>query len=1192
MGAPRVPGQSPFRRCTGIMNIETILQLLSESPQFRQVRHALEQDGRGIQVEGLTTAAKSAFVAALRRHFTRPMLLITYSYEQAEQLCDDITAMGISDLLLVPPADMMIYQEGDTDLDVIAKRLSAMAHLQDGRAGIVIAPIAAVLQRTIPPEVLASHRIRIEKSEGLDLDECLHRLVELGYERADMVERQGEFSRRGGILDIFPSTEDFPVRIELFGDEVESLHIFDVESQRSAGERKLIEIAPSREMLLDEEKAESAAEMLSDLLKSEAAKLEKKAGAEAADRLRDKIDDDIAQIRNQAYFDGIEYYFPIVYPQEFSLLDYLPSNALVILDEPHQIKSHWEQLHEELLESLSARIDRGGVMALPADHVVPFDEAASHLRRRGQSILLSLLPRPVPWMKVNQQIPISSAPMDAFSAQIDVFVEQVKTWLANDCRVVIATNQPHRIIELLSEHQLSASPALDLSSTGIYVISGTLRSGFKLPDARLMVVTEGEIFGLSRLRRPRKSFKKGLAISSLVELAEGDYVVHINHGIGRYQGLTKIAGPSGEKDYLLLEYAGTDKLYVPADQIDRVQKYIGAEGHEPVVNRLGGSEWARTTKRVKQSVREMATELLRLYATRQALDGYTYSPDTPWQQELESAFEYEETPDQLEAIQEVKQDLEAPKPMDRLICGDVGFGKTEVAIRAVFKVINDGKQAAILAPTTVLTQQHFNTFSERLAAYPVNIAMLSRFKSRSEQKKIVEGLRTGVVDVVIGTHRLLSKDIEFRDLGLLVVDEEQRFGVAHKERIKQIRNVVDVLTLTATPIPRTLHMSLSGIRDMSVMNDPPEGRTPIKTYCREYEDDLVRDAILKELDRDGQIYYVHNRVENIEHVADHLRKLVPYAKVEVGHGQMAEDDLERVMVEFYEHKTDVLVCTTIIESGLDIPNVNTIIVNNADKMGLAQLYQLRGRVGRSNRQAYAYLLYEPYRIMTEIAEKRLEAIKEFSDLGSGFRIALRDLEIRGAGNLLGPEQHGQMASVGFDMYCQLLSEAIQELKGEEPERIDLPPVDLPMDAFIPMGYIPTENLRLAFYKKMTSVREEKDIIEVADEMRDRFGDLPAPVVNSLDILRLRLKAAGAGVASISTDRRQVLMKFGTGIRLAPDTAIKLKKRFAGVIFVADKVIVEAKNPQLLKALNDILDVLPEALEESKEYYLATLLLGG
>ena len=1169
-----------------------ILKLLRESPQLRQVRQALGE-GPGIQIEGLAVAAKSVVVTALRRELNRPIVLVTYNYEQAERLYEDLASLGLGngDLLLVPPADSMIYQEGDTDFDVIGRRLTALSQLLDGKPCIIVAPIASILQRTIPPEVMAKHRVRIEKGSELDLDEYGLKLVELGYEHSDMVERQGEFSRRGGILDIFPSTENLPIRIELFGDEVESIRSFDVETQRSSGERESADIAPARELLLDKDKAEEAANILTELLEAQASAIEREGETEVAERLRNKIEDDLVRMRNQAYFNGIEYYFPAVYPRAYSMLDYLPASAIVILDEPHQIKSHWEQLHEELLESLQARIVRGDTLALNLDHVISFNEAADILRRRGRNVLLSLLPRPVPWVEVGQQVAISASPMDSFSGQIGTLVEQIKTWLENACRIVIVINQSHRIVEILNEHKLSTSPITELggrNSTGIYVIDGTLRSGFKLPEARLMVATDSEMFGVSKLLRPRKSFRKGLAISSLLELSEGDFVVHIHHGIGRYRGLTRLSIPGGEKDYLLLEYAGTDKLYVPVDQIDRVQKYIGSDTQEPTVHRLGGSEWARITKRVKQSVQEMAKELLQLYAARQTLDGYSFAPDTPWQQELESAFRYDETPDQLEAIQDVKQDLEAPKPMDRLICGDVGYGKTEVAIRAVFKVVNDGKQVAVLAPTTVLAQQHFNTFSERLAAYPVNIAMLSRFKTRSEQKKIVEGLRTGVVDVVIGTHRLLSKDIEFRDLGLLVVDEEQRFGVAHKERIKQLRKSVDVLTLTATPIPRTLHMSLSGIRDMSLMNDPPEGRTAIKTYCREYDDELVRDAILRELDRDGQVYYVHNRVENIEHIADHLRRLVPYAKIEVGHGQMAEDNLEQVMLDFYEHRFDVLLCTTIIESGLDIPNVNTIVVNNADKMGLAQLYQLRGRVGRSNRQAYAYLLYQANRVMTETAEKRLEAIREFSDLGSGFRIALRDLEIRGAGNLLGPEQHGQMAAVGFDMYCQMLSQAINELKGEEPAISELPPVDLPVNAHIPVDYIPTENLRLAFYKKMTAVRDEKDIEQLAEELHDRFGELPRPVVNSLDILRLRLKCAAVGISSISTDRKQVIIRFAVGIRLAPDVSRDLKKKYPEHVFLPDRVILHSATPRLVRMLGYILDDLPAALEESKEIYLARI----
>ncbi len=1173
------------------MNMEKITKLLRETTQLQDVLKMMDC-GIGVEVEGLASPAKCMVIAAVQQDMPRPILIVTYNYEQAERICEDISAIvgEETDILLVPPADSMIYQSGDTDFDIIGKRLTALARLQDGKPCIVIAPIAAVLQRTVPPDTLASHRIRIEKGSELDLDETLLKLVSLGYERSDMVQRQGEFSRRGGILDVFPSTSDSPIRIEFFGDEVDSIRLFEVESQRSSVHLDVADISPARELLLDQDKADAAADELAELLTSEVANLKQEVSPAVAERLDENVKNAIVQLRNLAYFDGIEYYFPVVYPQETCMLDYLPADALVIVDEPHQIASHWEELHEELLESLNARVMRGDAIALPSDHVAPFNKAAAHLRQRGRNLILTMLHRQSSWLDTENRVTMSAAPMDTFGGQIDILIEQLGTWLANDCRVVLVSHQPHRIVEILTEHKLPTTPVEDLPSggKGIYVLEGVLRSGFKLIDARLMVATDSEMFGLRSSYRPRKSYKKGVAISSLLELNEGDYVVHIHHGIGRYQGLTRLTGTSGEKDYLLLEYSGADKLYVPADQIDRVQKYIGADDAQPTIHRLGGTEWARATKKVKDSVRQMAVELVQLYAVRQSQEGYSFSPDTPWQQEMESSFEYQETPDQLEAIQEVKQDLEAPKPMDRLICGDVGYGKTEVAIRAVFKAVNDGKQVTILSPTTVLAQQHYNTFRERFAAFPVKVAMLSRFCSRAEQKATVEGLRTGEVDVVIGTHRLLSKDIELRDLGLVVVDEEQRFGVAHKERLKQLRTSVDVLTLTATPIPRTLHMSLSGIRDMTVINDPPEGRTPIKTACREYDDELVRDAILRELDRDGQVFYVHNRVESIEHVAEHVRKLVPYAKVVVGHGQMHEDELEKVMIEFSEKKYDVLVCTTIIESGLDIPNVNTIIINNADKLGLAQLYQLRGRVGRSNRQAYAYLLYKTDLMMTETATKRLQAIREFSDLGSGFRIALRDLEIRGAGNLLGAEQHGHMAAVGFDMYCQLLSEAIQEVKGEEPRRPDLPPVDLPMDAHIPVKYIPTESLRLSFYKKMTAVRDEKDVDQLADEIKDRFGELPKPVRNSMDILRLRLKAASVGLASISVDRRQVIAKFATGIRLAPDVARELKKKYEGCVFQGDKIMIHAETPRVLKLIGYIMDDLPAALEESKALYLAQL----
>jgi len=576
----------------------------------------------------------------------------------------------------------------------------------------------------------------------------------------------------------------------------------------------------------------------------------------------------------------------------------------------------------------------------------------------------------------------------------------------------------------------------------------------------------------------------------------------------------------------------------------------------------------------------MAKELIELYAWRQALGGFSFSPDSPWQQEMESAFPFEETPDQLEAINDVKRDLEEPKPMDRLICGDVGFGKTEVAVRAAFKVVNDGKQVAVLAPTTVLAQQHWNTFKERLGAFPISIEMLSRFRTRKEIKEVLEGLKIGTVDIVIGTHRMLSKDVQFKDLGLLIVDEEQRFGVGHKERLKQLKKTVDALTMTATPIPRTLHMSLAGIRDMSVINDPPQGRTPIKTFVREYEDEIVREAIIRELDRGGQVYFVHNRVENIAHVASHIAKLVPYARVDIGHGQMDEDDLERVMVDFYDRKFDVLVCTTIIESGLDIPNVNTIIINDADKMGLAQLYQLRGRVGRSDKQAYAYLMFKREKSLSEVAEKRLDAIKEFTDLGSGFRVALRDLEIRGAGNLLGAEQHGQIAQVGFDLYCQLLSQAISELKGEEVEEVTLPPVDLPFDAYIPNDYITSEAQRIFFYKKMAAAKSMKDVQQVQEEMDDRFGDPPRAVWNMLAVLRLRIRAAEFGIGSIATEKRQIIIKMSNGFRILPDIAKELQRTYKRHWFQPDKVVLNPENPRIIGLVEDMVEVVGKALKKS------------
>jgi len=795
------------------------------------------------------------------------------------------------------------------------------------------------------------------------------------------------------------------------------------------------------------------------------------------------------------------------------------------------------------------------------------------------TLILSLIGRETEGFDVKRRITVNSAPMESYRGRLSSLADEIGVWLANDCTVLLTSDQPQRLREICAELDLPAKSrdAAVAVVPGLYVQEGRLRAGFKIADIHLYLLTDAELFGSARPVVPRRRIAGGVAISSVLDLRDNDFVVHIHHGIGLYRGLVQRTVEGNLKDYLLVEYQGGDRLFVPADQIDRIQRYVGADGSPPQVNKIGGSEWQRTTRRVREQAREMAGELIQLYAARHAARRQTFGADTSWQVEMEEAFPFEETPDQLRAINDVKADLETDKPMDRLICGDVGFGKTEVAIRAAFKVVTAGKQVAVLCPTTVLAAQHLATFSERLAAYPIRVELLSRFRTRPEQLKTVSDLKSGAVDIVIATHRLLSKDVEFSKLGLVIVDEEQRFGVAHKERLKQLRKTVDVLTLTATPIPRTLSMALSGLRDMSVIEDPPEGRIPVLTFVREYDDNLIRDAILRELERDGQVYFVHNRVESIYHVAHHIRRLVPDVRIEVGHGQMSEVELERVMMDFYHHEYDVLCCTTIIENGLDIPNCNTIIVDNSDHMGLAQLYQLRGRVGRSTQQAYAYLFFRKHKQLLEAAERRLAAIREFSALGSGYKVAMRDLEIRGAGNLLGAEQHGAMVSVGFDLYCQLLAQAVQELKGEDVTEDILPSVDLPVAAHIPAEYIPGEAERIYFYKRMSGVRSLSDIETLQAELEDRFGDPPRPVWDALGVLRLRLRCKEIGIASVRSENLAVSIRFAPHVRLTQEAIKLLTFAFKGHRFTADGVIVPLSGPKVMPQVEEMVSVLERAI---------------
>ncbi|MFQ3549379.1 MAG: transcription-repair coupling factor [Armatimonadota bacterium] len=1169
------------------MGLEKVLKRIDKIPEAAKVLNFIKTTNGNCQIEGLSTSAKAPFLASLFHKNKGSLLLITHNLEEAERLAEDLPYYAIPNdkVCFYPPSDSFIHEDGIPPASAIGERLHTLTWLASGEKVVVIATISAVLRRTLPPEAILQYKCDLKINEEADITKLAEKLVALGYEHTEVVDRHGEFCKRGGLIDIFPANEDYPVRIEFFGDQIESIRHFDSSTQRSTDKLDSVSILPTREILLTEERVESAIESIRTDLNAQVKKFRSAGDGESAQRISDKVEDDIFKLSNKSFFNDIEFYLPYLEPNENTIFDYLKKDSIIIIDEPSQVKSQWEKHEDDFTEAIINRTGKGLLLASKHRHYLPLEETISANLSKYSGVLFTLLPRSFAWAVSEFTVTLHGGVMDSFNGQVESALDQIKTWADNGFSVIIASNKDKRLKEILDEHGISSNYLIysDFEKAGCYLTHAPLRSGYKLPQAKIMVITDSEIFGMQRMHRLRKPSHEGIPISSVLDLKEGDYVVHISHGIAYYRGITTLKQNGVEREYLLLEYAGNDRIYVPTDQIDRVQKYIGGDGLEPHVHKLGGVEWARATKKVKKAVEEIAKDLVELYAWRQALQGHSYAPDTPWQQEMESAFPFNETPDQLSAINDVKADLEQPKAMDRLLCGDVGYGKTEVAVRAAFKVVSEGRQVAVLAPTTVLAHQHLNTFRERLAAFPIKVEVLSRFRSKAEQKEILEHTKYGMIDILIGTHRILSKDVEFKDLGLLVIDEEQRFGVRHKEKLKQLRKEVDVLTMTATPIPRTLHMSLIGLRDMSVINDPPEGRMPIQTIVRPAEEDLIRNAIVRELDRGGQVFFVHNRVENIGHIANAVQKLVPYARVEIAHGQMNESSLEKVMMDFYEKKFDILVCTTIIESGLDVPNANTIIINEADKLGLAQLYQLRGRVGRSDRQAYAYLVYKPEKNLSETAEKRLAAIKEFTDLGSGYRIALRDLEIRGAGNLLGSDQSGHMAAVGFDLYCQLLSKAVKELKGEEVTEIILPPVELPVDAFIPNNYMPTEAHRILFYKKMASVQTVDDVKAVQDELEDRFGDPPAPVWNMLAILRLRIRCYEIGISSINIFQNQINVNFATGVRISQDICKELMKTHKRHWFQPDKLVINpSSRERVISEVEDLVEVLAGAIKKMKK----------
>ena len=1139
------------------MTLQGLLALLAQRSEFRRLVEQLRQGEAIPALTGITETARPYVIAALASVLKQPLLVVVEDEKQASQMAESLKVFvqRPDDVFYLPDRDALPYERLISDALTTQQRMQAFIALaQQERDVIVVCSARVLTQPLMPPQELSATLYNLQPGQEIDLTLMLEHLYNLGYEPVAEVEEPGQFSHRGGIVDLFPPTLPRPVRVEFFGDEIESLRTFDQETQRSLNPVASCVVGPAREAL--------------PLRGPAAAKeLERLNSTMLHHECEERWKSDLEELRQGHSFADIAFYLPYLHNM-VTILDYLPRGGLLILDNPESIQNRITELDQQALE-MKERFeqDRENPAHLRGAHIT-WDRLEPQVQQRRQLKFAGILSAAEGEFDAHlhggtEHLMPHYSSANSYGGRLRSFVQDCRKALDRRERVVIVTAQARRMAEILSDESIlhdatiHVSPGTNINTLPeagtLTLLQGQLAEGWQAQALALQIYTDTEIFGWSRQHTAQR--RKPVTPSSfLAEVNPGDYVVHQEHGIGRFEGLVKLNMTGVEREYLLIHYAGTDKLYIPTDQLDRVTRFIGMGDSVPGLSKLGTTEWTRAKTRVKENVQDIARELLRLYSAREASKGFAFSPDSeqPWLQELEDAFPYEETPDQLRAIEEVKADMERPRPMDRLVCGDVGYGKTEVALRAAFKAVLDQRQVAILVPTTVLALQHFNTFKERLKAFPVRVELLSRFRSEKEQKRILEDLAFGKVDIVIGTHRLLQKDVVFLNLGLLIVDEEQRFGVIHKERLKQLRSEIDVLTMTATPIPRTLHMSLVNLRDMSVIETPPQERLPIRTTIREYDESLIREAILREIDRGGQIFFVHNRVQGIQVIAQKLQRLIPEARFVVGHGQMAEDQLERVMLDFSSGKYDVLISTTIIENGLDIPNANTIIVNNAAFFGLAQLYQLRGRVGRATHQAYSYFLYNKDAKLTPLQEKRLRAIFEATELGAGFRIAMKDLEIRGAGNLLGAEQSGFMNSVGFDLYCKLLAEAVQELQGKQVETT--PPtasVDLPLDSYLPDDYIGDRTLKVNFYQRLANLKRPEQVEAMAAELNDRFGAPPLPAQNLLAMVRLKVEASALGFEAIALKENELIL---TVKRTIVPNRIVLYRRFRNEARVQQGVI--------------------------------------
>lgn len=1104
--------------------METLRAPLAELADYEESVRELKKPGI-VEIEGCADPQKLHMIYGLSDGFSNK-IIVTFDEKKAAEIYEDYRFYD-QNTYLYPAKDLIFYQADIHGNLQTKERIKALKPLLLSEEATIVTTFDALMNHIVPLSHLADAIIEISENDTVNLKELATNLTALGYERNYQVENEGQFSIRGGIIDVFPLTEENPIRIELWGDEIDSIRSFDILSQRSLEKISSFILLPAAEAILTDAEMREGMERVQKEAKKQEETFRKKFQTEEAYRIKSQTEEFLEQLSNYgASGCNLEGYLHYFYEEHCSLLDYFDaSDTLVILDEPTRLYEKGSFVEIEFKDSMEMRLSKGYV--LPGQTGLLFAKEEIFAKTEGMHTLaLSALQVRKGIYKPKVRHSVVARAMNTYNNSFASLVSDLKRYQKNHYRVLLLSasrTRAARLCDDLMENEITAfhTESLDhvLQNGEIMVSYGRIRQGFEYPMLKFVVISESDIFTTTKQKKKaHKKYGGGQAIRDFSELKVGDYVVHEVHGLGIYRGIEQVCVEKVTKDYMRIEYRDGGNLYIPATALDTIQKYASKDTSTPKINKLGGSEWIKTKSKVKNAVDIIATDLVELYAARNQKTGYEFSPDTVWQTEFEERFPFEETEDQLQAIEDTKRDMQSRKIMDRLICGDVGYGKTEIAIRAAFKAVQDGKQVAYLVPTTILAQQHYNTFLQRMKDYPVKIEMLSRFKTAGEQKKTVSDLRKGMVDIVIGTHRLLSSDVVYKDLGLLIIDEEQRFGVTHKEKIKKLKENVDVLTLTATPIPRTLHMSLVGIRDMSVLEEAPQDRMPIQTFVMEYSEEMVREAINRELARGGQVFYVYNRVQTIAEMTAKLRALVPDATIAYAHGQMKEQELERIMFDFVNGEIDVLVSTTIIETGLDISNVNTMIVHDSDKMGLAQLYQLRGRVGRSNRTAYAFLMYKKDKILKEVAEKRLTAIREFTELGSGFKIAMRDLEIRGAGNLLGNRQSGHMEAVGYDMYCKMLNEAIRKKQGKEEIPDSSVSVELEVDAFIPESYIMNEHQKIEIYKRIAGIESSEERADMEEELTDRFGLLPDCVLNLLDIAYLKVLAQKAYITEIKEEK--------------------------------------------------------------------------